>query len=398
MNSVQTLEVADIFHAGFSEYCDRYGPLPAKHYAVANAIMACRTAKLGGHVDRCDHCGQEKISYNSCRDRHCPKCQALARAKWVENRIDELLPVQYFHVVFTVPQQLNEFAIRNQESFYGLFFRAVNETLQELARDPKRLGAEIGFIPILHTWGQNLMDHPHIHCVVPGGGIAKNGKKWKHCREDYLFPVQVMAALFRGKFLDYFKKAVKNGKMTLVGTLQRFTDNYAFQELLNQLYRKNWVVYAKEPFAGPQAVVKYLGRYTHRIAISNHRLVRMDEKTVTFRYKDYADNKKWKQMTVARVEFIRRFMLHVLPQGFVRIRYCGFLGNRKRQEKIVLCRKLLGQKLEAMEKNKAKPWKEIIREIAGDDPGLCPFCKKGHFVPFKEIERPFPVRHRKLAA
>ena len=307
-------EIADVLKIGFARYEQTHHPLPPDQYKVVNAITACRTAVLGGHIDRCDHCSHERISYNSSRNRHCPKCQALARAQWVEQRMSDLLPVPYFHVVFTLPNQLNAFALRNKKAFYTLFFQAVSETLQTFAQDPKHLGAEIGFFTILHTWGQNLLDHPHIHCVLPGGGLI-NGSKWKSCKTNFIFPVKAMAALFKGKMVDYFKTAVENGVIECFGTLEPFKDKVTFKTLIDTLYKTDWVVYAKPPFAGPQAVLKYLGRYTHRVEIGNSRIVALSDKTVSFLWKDYADGNKQKTMTLSIVEFIRRFLLHVIPKG-----------------------------------------------------------------------------------
>jgi len=336
------IRLADVFSAGFPRYCRDNGPLPALYYAVANAIVACRTAALGGHLLRCEECGHDVISYNSCRNRHCPTCQARARAQWVDARTKELLHVPYFHVVFTIPMQLNEFAIRNKEVFYNILFAAASQTLTQLGMDPKRLGGELGFLMILHTWGQNLMAHPHMHCIVPGGVLDDD--LWVQCKNPgFLFPVKVMAKLFRGKLLDAFKKALADGSMSLCGTLQRFKDDPAgLDALVDRLYRADWVVYAKPPFGGPAAVVKYLGRYTHRIAISDSRIVALTDTHVSFAWKDYADHNRSKIMTLAIGEFIRRFLLHVVPLRFVRIRYYGFLSARSRKVKLQLCRDQTG--------------------------------------------------------
>lgn len=273
------LELADIFKIVFSYFCKITGPLPKEYYAIANAIMSCRTSQLGGHIYRCEKCGHEKISYNSCRNRHCPSCQAHARAQWVQRRLNEILPVPYFHVVFTIPSQLNPFALRNKEAFYNILFKAASQSLNELALDDKGLGAELGFITILHTWGQNLLDHPHLHCIVPGGGLDDD--RWITCRnKNFLFPVKVLSKLFRGKFLVFFKKAVNSQEILFHGNLKCYGENPKhFRSFVDQLYKTNWVVYAKPPFGGPEAVVKYLGRYTHRIAIANSRLFRADSNT-----------------------------------------------------------------------------------------------------------------------
>jgi hypothetical protein len=385
MQNKNHIELADIFHAGFAPYCLEKGPVPLHHYKVAQAIMDCRTSNMGGHIDCCDECGHEQISYNSCRNRHCPRCQAFARAKWVEDRIKELLPVRYFHVVFTIPHELNHFALQNKKAFYSILFKAVSETLNELANDPERLGVTSGFIAILHTWGQNLMDHPHIHCIVPGGGLkeTKKGAKWKHSRKDFIFPFRVMASLFKGKLLAYFKKAFDTGEIKCWGILQNYREKSCnFKSLLDSLYKTDWVVYAKPPFAGPEAVIKYLGNYTHRIAISNARLVSVENGKVNFKWKSYADDNKTKLMTLPIAEFIRRFLLHVLPKGFMRIRQYGFLSNRVRSIKLKLCMELLGKQYERPASRPQK-WHEVILELKGEDRTICPVCRKGR-LRFKE--------------
>jgi len=386
------LAVADILRKGFADYNNTCRCLQPDHYKAADAIMACRTSLLGGHIDRCDHCSHERISYNSCRNRHCPKCQALLRAQWVEHRISDLLPVHYFHVVFTIPEQLNPFALRNKKAFYGLFFQAVAETLQAFAHDEKYLGGEIAFFAVLHIWGQNLMDHPHIHCVIPGGALMENGG-WKHCPKNFLFPIKPLSALFKGKLLDYFKKAIETDYIELCGSLQQYKSASAFHALIDTLYKIQWVVYVKPPFAGPKAVVKYLGRYTHRIAISNSRLVSMDDKGVAFRWKDYSDDNRQKIMPLTIVEFIRRFMLHVIPTGFVRIRHYGFLSNRSRKKKLNECRKALGVTTTEHENNNEKQsrhWYDLVIQLTGKDPTVCPVCNKGHMNTYKEIPATSP--------
>lgn len=382
------LELSDVLRAGFGSYCHSFGPLPKQHYDVANAIMACRTAVLGGHVFRCDQCGHHVISYNSCRNRHCPTCQARARARWVDARTSELLPVPYFHVVFTVPSELNPFALRNKEPFYNILFRAASETLTELGRDPKRLGADVGFIAVLHTWGQNLLDHPHLHCIVPGGGLQDD--EWVACpKHDFLFPVKVIASLFRGKFLDLFKAGLESGAIDLPGTLQCYRQHPALlSQLLDTLYHTDWVVYSKPPFGGAGAVIKYLGRYSHRIAISNRRIVSLTETHVSFLWKDYSDNSRVKVMTLVIVEFIRRFMLHVLPSHFVRIRYYGFLSARSRKEKLQLCRDQTGGLQTAVDDVTENPEETSEQSTDTDKFRLCPVCGKGHMVWYKEIPKP----------
>jgi putative transposase/transposase-like zinc-binding protein len=338
------IEVADIFRAvgrDFIEKSRRW--LTWQHLKVLRAIQHCRTAALGGHVDSCSQCGHRAISFNSCRNRHCPKCQVNARSKWVKLRADELLPVKYFHVVFTLPHELSGLALRNKRALYELLFRTCAETLLEIAADPKHLGAQIGFLSILHTWGQNLLHHPHLHCVVPAGGLALDRSSWKRThRPNFFLPVRVLSKVFRGKFLEGLEEAFASGQLVFCGSVQPLADAKQFQRLLDRLSRKKWVVYAKPPFGGPEHVLQYLARYTHRVAISNHRLASFDGNQVTFRWKDYAHGNKKRKMTVSADEFLRRFLLHVLPGGFVRIRYFGFLANRCRAASIELCRKLIG--------------------------------------------------------
>lgn len=385
-------ELADVLRAGFGGYCDKCKMMPLEHYKVANAIMNCHTEVMGGHVFRCGHCGHETVSYNSCRNRHCPSCQAAARVQWVDNRVKELLPVPYFHVVFTVPSELNRFALRNKSVFYNILFRAAAETLHTLAEREKYLGATIGFIAVLHTWGQNLMDHPHLHCVVPAGGLNDDMTQWKTTpKASFLFPVKVVSKLFRGKFMEMFRRAVEKGEIVFHGTLRSFeTDPKSFGRIIDSLYKKEWVVYAKPPFAGPKAVLKYLGRYTHRIAISNSRIKEINDETVSFTWKDYADGNREKTMTLSHYEFIRRFLMHVLPTGFVRIRYFGFLGQAVKKKKLQLCRMLLGVQGEEQDETSAD--ENVCSTVIGDLPENnrkwhCPVCKKGRLVHYREIPR-----------
>ncbi len=340
------LEVADIVRR-----CgDRFRQTHRVSFAqqrVLRDVTACRTAELGGHVQACDGCGHRQISYNSCRNRHCPKCQAAARAEWMAAREQELLPVPYFHLVFTLPQQLRPLALQNKKVMYGLLFRAAADTLLTVAADPKHLGAKIGFLAVLHTWGQNLMHHPHLHIVIPGGGLSEEGSKWVPCKrsrhgQNFFLPVRILSRVFRGKFIAGLKRAYAQGQLEFHGQLKSLTNPRQFEQLLNQSVRTDWVVYAKRPFGGPKQVLKYLARYTHRVAISNHRLLRLEDDRVTFRYKDYADNQQTTTMTLEATEFLRRFLLHVLPRGFVRIRHYGLLSNRDRTARLNQCRKLLG--------------------------------------------------------
>ena len=342
------------------------------------AIEVCRTAVLGGHRDKCDHCGHLEVSYNSCRNRHCPKCQTLRKEKWIEARNEDLLPIEYFPVVFTVPSELNHLVLMNQNVLYNVLFRSVSETLAELANDPKHLGAKIGVIGILHTWGQNLMDHPHVHCVVTGGGISRDGGRWVSCRKGFFLPVRVMSALFRGKFLDLLKDCFKRSDLIFPDSLSHLKYPGNFDTFMRRLYHKKWVVYCKPPFDGAKGVLQYLGRYTHRIAISNNRIISAMEGNVSFRWRDYADDNRLKTMNLKSGEFIRRFLLHVLPARYVRIRHFGLLANRNRKDNIELCRKIFGKdQPERKENIRQEPWQEQLLRICGIDLTTCPVCQKG---------------------
>lgn len=382
--------IAEIFRLYFDDYATiNKGSIPEEHFKVAHAIQNCRTEAMGGDLGHCDNpdCDNEIIMYHSCRNRHCPKCQAYASVQWVQQRIDELLPVPYFHVVFTIPAELNPFALRNKKFFYALFFRCMWETLQELAKDPRLLGGMMGVIAILHTWGQNLMDHPHIHCIIPGGVLSFDHTQWNPCSKDFLLPISVVQKLFKGKFLDGFKKAVTAGDIQFHGELDIFHDKNVYKKLINKLYAMTWVVNIQPPFAGPEVVIKYLGRYTHRVAISDSRIVDVTDGLVTYSYKDYADGDKEKLMTITAVEFIRRFLLHVIPSGFMRIRHYGFLSNRSQKTLLPICLNLLGQK-PLKKKEKLAHWYEIIEELTGEDPRRCPKCHKGIIRVVAAIPRP----------
>ena len=335
------LEVADIIRAVGNRFQQRFR-LNGLHRKILSAIKRCRTAALGGHRDRCTRCGYDAaISYNSCRNRHCPKCQAGARDKWLAARERELLPVAYVHVVFTIPRQLADLAFHNKRLLYGLLFRTSAATLLEFAADPKHLGAEIGFLSVLHTWGQNLVHHPHVHCVIPAGGLSPDHKAWVRPRYRFFLPVEALSIVFRGKFVDALERAYRNNELCLPGPLRTLEQDKAFRAFVRSLHQQDWVVYAKPPFGGPQYVLHYLARYTHRVAISNHRLVAFADGKVTFRWKDYAGGGKRRLMTLTAEEFLRRFLQHVLPPGFVRIRFFGFLSPRKRGELLPLCRQRL---------------------------------------------------------
>src|ERR1700761_4871253 len=335
-------EVADIIRQHGKSFIEKNRSwLTWLHVRVLFAIEHRRTAALGGHLDRCCHCGHEATSFNSCRSRHCPKCQTNARNKWLSERGKELLPVKYVHVVFTIPHQLSWLALQNKKVVYDLLFRASAATLLEIAADPKHLGAEIGFLSVLHTWGQNVLHHPHVHCVIPAGGLSVDHQHWIRPPYAFFLPVKVLSRVFRGKFTAGLKRAFRKGQLTFPGSLHPLAEERAFRSFLRSLFCHDWVVYAKPPFGGPQHVLHYLARYTHRVAISDHRLVNFAEGRVTFRWKDYAHGSKQKLMTVTAEEFLRRFLLHVLPHGFVRIRFFGFLANRRRKTLLPLCRQLL---------------------------------------------------------
>jgi len=378
------LEVADVFRRYGAAYRQEHaGSLSRGQRRVMSAIELCRTAALGGHLEQCDSCGHQRPAYNSCRNRHCPKCQSLARARWLKDRQSELLPVEYFHAVFTVPKEIAAIAYQNKEAVYGILFRATAETLRAIAADPKHLGAEIGFLAILHTWGQNLLFHPHLHCVVPGGGISPDGKRWIACRPGFFLPVRVLSRLFRRLFFEYLQTAYDAGKLQFFSSLERLRDPKEFTTYLTPLRQTEWVVYAKPPFGGPEQVLNYLGRYTHRVAISNNRLRNIDHGKVSFCWKDYRHHDQQKTMTLAADEFIRRFLLHVLPDGFQRIRHYGFLGHRHRQAKLALCRQLQGVVLTmaAVAPPLDKPdYRDVYEKLTGDSLRDCPVCHHGQMV------------------
>jgi len=374
------IEVADIFNEYGETYRKKY-KLPLQHLKVMSAIEDCRTAKLGGHIEICDNCKHIKISYNSCRNRHCPKCQNLSKERWLDARMKDLMPIQYFHIVFTIPIELNALALQNKKLLYSILFKASSETLIELSRDCKHLGAEIGFISLLHTWSQNLMDHPHIHCIVTGGGLSLDSSKWISCKEDFFIHVKVLSRVFRGKFLDYLKKSYYCSKLNFSGQIGTLGSRQEFKILIDKLYKKEWVVYSKPPFKSPEHVLKYLGNYTHRVAISNSRITDFKDDKVTFKWRDYKDNSKPKLMTIDALEFIRRFLFHVLPNGFVKIRHYGILSNRNRKTKLEKCKKLLEVFVENKLKSKVKEtWQELLLRISQVDITICPCCKKGHMV------------------
>ena len=368
-------ELADVVRTHQQDFLARWNPVLSREQRKAlRDIGQCRSAALGGRIQQCDQCGHRVILYNSCRNRNCPKCRATARARWLEQREAELLPVPYFHVVFTLPAQIGKLALQNPKAIYNLLFRTAAQTLLEAAADPRLLGAEIGFLAVLHTWGQNLHLHPHLHCVVPGGGISPDGSRWIRCRKSSFFlPVRLLSHRFRKSFLRSLQRAYRNGALHFHGELQPLSEPAAFQTLCQTASAVDWVVHVKPPFGGPRRVLKYLARYTHRVAISNHRLRSLENGRLTFDWKDYADHSRTKLLTLDAIEFLRRFLLHVLPTGLVRIRQFGFLANRIRRGKLALCRLLLAAP--------APPARDRdCPQDAPPPPPPCPICKLGHLL------------------
>jgi hypothetical protein len=382
-------EVADIFRRYGGEYREKHGTsMSTAERRVMSAIELCRTAALGGQIEQCDQCGHRCICYQSCRNRHCPKCQSLARAKWIEDRQDELLNCEYYHVVFTVPDKIAALAYQNKEVVYNILFQATAETLRTIAADPKHLGAEIGFFAVLHTWGSALLHHPHLHCVIPGGGLSPDGTRWVPCRPGFFLPVRVLSLLFRRLFLERLQNAFDSGKLRFFSALEYLRDRCEFARYLEPVRKSKWVVYAKRPFAGPEQVLDYVGRYTHRVAISNNRLLDVEAGQVSFRYKDYRNQGQQKTMTLSAEEFIHRFLLHVLPHGFHRIRYYGFQGNRYRKDKLDQCRQLLGMPIPEVptESFETRDYRDRGEELNGVSLRICPVCRRGHMVLIDTLE------------
>ena len=375
------LTLGDVVRAYGGAYRQMH-PLCGVQDKALRAIARCRTAALGGHRSRCDHCGAEVIQYNSCRNRHCPTCQTVARLRWVQAREAELLPVPYFHVVFTLPHDLNPLAQGNPRVIYRLLFQSASQTLLRFAADPKHLGAKPGIVMVLHTWGQTLDQHLHVHCVVTGGGLSPDGTRWVPCKRNphaqrvFLFPVKALSKVFRGTFISALRQAFDDGELHFAGATEPFASPAGFTVLLDRLHARDWVIYAKRPFAGPEQVIRYLGRYTHRVAIGNHRLLGMDDGQVTFRYRDYADHGENKVMSLDADEFLRRFLLHILPSGFVRLRHYGILANRCRQQTLARCRELLNQPAPTQPQDESVP--DLLQRLAGIDITLCPICRRGH--------------------
>ncbi len=366
----EKIEITDIFRDKFGDFLLKNN-LPSDKIKVINAIINCRTIAYGFHTDKCDECGEIRISYNSCTNRHCPKCQSLASKRWLEKRIDELLPVQYFHVVFTIPDDLNLIMLTNQKKMYQIFFEAMSQTLLDLSEDKYK--AKTGIISILHTWGQNISYHPHIHCIIPGGGLTEDKLNWNHSKKRFLISVKILSAVFKGKFMELFKKSCKKEEIVFTGENISLNNKYNLKKLINELYNKNWIVFAKKPFGSPKQVLRYLGRYTHKVAISNKRILKYENGEVSFRWKDYKDGGKSKIMILKVEEFIRRFLLHILPNGFFKIRYYGIFSNRIRKKMTDICRKILNITNEKVSEIKIE-WEEILGKGIKN---VCPCCGNG---------------------
>ena len=374
-----THEVADVIRLFGADLLRTEMITPARR-RVMRDLSACRTSLLGGHVESCDSCDYHRIAYNSCRNRHCPKCQGARQAKWLEDRAEDLLPVEYFHVVFTMPEEIASIALQNKRELYGILFRASAATLQTIAADKRHLGAEIGFVSVLHTWTQDLRHHPHVHCVVPGGGLTPD-RSWVSCRRGFFLPVRVLGALFRGKFLAMLRAAYERGGLQLQGALAPLKDAPAFAACLDRAKAKRWVVYSKPPFGGPLQVLKYLARYTHRVAIGNSRILSVGSNGVSFRCRDRKQAGRSRVMHLPGKEFLRRFLLHVLPRGFARIRHYGLLGNRSRKINLAMCRLMLGAQMAASPANEVAPVEYEVH---------CPSCKTGHMVRQRLMTLPEP--------
>ena len=384
--AVKRWEVADIFRE-FGEFYRRENSVPHAQRKVMHALTVCRTPYLGGHVEKCNKCGFEQHAYNSCRNRHCPKCQCLTKARWLEDRKSELLPAPYFHNVFTLPHELNPLALSNRKTVFSILFKSVSGTLLQFGGN--NLGGTLGFTAILHTWDQRLLDHIHLHCVIAGGALSADKTRWIPSAENYLFNVEALSLVFRGKFIQYLQKAHAKGELDFPGTIAKYATPEGFSALIRALRAKDWVVFSKKPFAGPQQVLDYIGRYTHRVAISNNRIVDVKDGMVTFTYKDRKDNDTLKLTTVDSGEFIRRFLLHVLPPGFMKIRHCGFLANKCKKETIKLCRELIGDNVQHPKRQK-KTATELMIELTGTDITRCPCCSEGTMIIIMEM--PYPSR------
>ena len=368
-------EMADVFSMYGSTYRNSK-KLPLSDHKVMNAIVSCRTEALGGHLDKCEKCDYTKNAYNSCRNRHCPKCQGMNQLKWIDKRVNEMLPIGYFHLVFTIPKELNSLCLMNKKALYGILFKASSETITMLCADKKYLGAKPGLISILHTWGQNLMDHPHIHMIATAGGLSMFDNKWIKSSQKFFLPVKVVSKVFRGKFLALLKKQYEQKSLKLLGKNKLLKSKKNFKSLMNILYKKAWVVYTKKPFGNAAKLIKYLGKYTHRVALSNSRILDIKNQKVSFKWKDYADNNKQKIMTLDANEFIRRFLSHTLPKGFCEIRYYGIMANKTKKNNLILIRKILKISLKSLYQI-SETWQQQLLRLTGFNVLKCPKCKEG---------------------
>lgn len=380
-----TIGVGGIIRQYGQQFRQQYNMSPVQQKAFF-AVKNCRTPAMGGHADRCDLCGHTRFFYNSCRNRHCPQCQSLKRVKWVDKLACDLLPIQYFHIVFTIPSEINSLALINPAIVYDILFKAASETLLTLSKDRKYLNSVTGIVAILHSWGQNLMFHPHLHTMVPAGGWNEGEQKWHASRKKFFIPVHVLSALFKGKFLFFLKKAYSDQELTFAGSIDHLEIRRNFNHLVTSLYRKDWVVYTKKPFRNSSQIINYLGRYSHRVAIANSRIKSIEGDQVTFSMKDYKDGKK-KIIQLQATEFIRRFLLHVLPKSFCKIRYYGLFATRTRKTVLARCRKFLG-KVKSVSRFAGLTWQQQFKLITGKDIDVCPVCQKGKMtltLTFKRI-------------
>jgi hypothetical protein len=378
-------EMADVFRIYGKQYRSTH-PVSYEQKKVMGHIQVCRSAVLGGHIEQCNRCGLERNAYNSCRDRHCPKCQTLVKEQWLNNRKAEVLPCDYFHLVFTLPHELNPIILCNKRVTLQIFFTAVNETLKAFAKDPQwHLHGKLGFIAVLHTWSQQLRDHFHLHCLIPAGVLSFEKDRWIPANESFLFRIESLAKEFKKRYLDYLTTAYRKANLIFPGDTEKFASPHGFAQLLESLLDATWIAYAKRPFAGPEQVLEYLGRYTHRVAITNNRIISIDNGTVTFTYRDRQDNNKIKPMGLTADEFIRRFLLHILPRGFMKIRYFGFLAHTNKKQAVFLIRRLLGVNSKAEKTKETIP--EMMLRLTGTDITCCPRCKKGTMTIIKKLPR-----------
>ena len=385
-NTKDKPEVADIFRLYGEDY-RRSHSMSYEQMKAMHHIQVCRSAELGGHVEQCGECGFERISYNSCRDRHCPKCQTLVKEQWLNDRKAELLPCGYFHLVFTLPHDLNPVILCNKRLCLQILFTAVNETLQAFAKDPQwRLVGRLGFIAVVHTWSQTLLDHFHLHCLIPAGALSFAKDRWVPTRDSFLFRIESLEKEFNKRYLRYLEEAYRKQKLIFPGKTKAFESQQAFEQLLKSLSKAQWIAYAKPPFAGPVQVLEYLGRYTHRVAISNNRILSIDNSKVTFTYRDRERNNEIKKMTLDADEFIRRFLLHILPGGFMKIRYFGFLSHKNKKQAVALIRKLIDPEMKLPEKLKETILEMMLR-LTGTDISCCPECKKGKMKIIRKLKR-----------